>query len=163
MNGKKNKLAFITILFFLNLYSQSQITGVVFSDKKQVVPFAVIEVTKKNGNSIYLYSDENGHFKIQTTISDILSLKFTSLGFYKNVLTFPIKNLINNELKVILKEKTQQLDEVVLRTKKPIIRKSDTIIFRTKYFTNATEQTVEELLKKIPGLQIDNEGTIKAR
>lgn len=161
MNGKKNKLALIAILFCLNLYSQSHITGIVLSNKKEIVPFAVIEITQKTGNSIYLYSDEKGYFKIQTTISDILSLKVTSLGFYKKTITFPIKNLIENKLKIILKERIQQLDEVIIRTKKPIIKKSDTIIFRTKHFTNGTEQTVEDLLQKIPGLEIDNEGTIK--
>lgn len=161
MNGKKNKLTFITICFFLNLYSQSQITGIILSDKNKIIPFAVIQIAEKNGDSIYLYSDENGYFKTEISISDIFSLNVTALGYHKKIITFPIKNLIGNKLKIILKERTQQLDEVIIRTKKPIIKKSDTIIFRTKHFTNGTEQTVEDLLKKIPGLQIDNEGIIK--
>ena len=161
MNGKKNKLTFITICFFLNLYSQSQITGIILSDKNKIIPFAVIQIAEKNGDSIYLYSDENGYFKTEISISDIFSLNVTALGYHKKITIFPIKNLIGNKLKIILKERTQQLDEVIIRTKKPIIKKNDTIIFITKHFTNGTEQTVEDLLKKIPGLQIDNEGIIK--
>src|SRR5690606_5979425 len=43
----------------------------------------------------------------------------------------------------------------------PISIKKDTIIFKASAFTDGTEQTVEDLLKKIPGVYIDSDGTIK--
>ena len=39
--------------------------------------------------------------------------------------------------------------------------KKDTISFKTKYFLKGDEVVVEDLLKSIPGLNIDAEGTIK--
>jgi hypothetical protein len=62
---------------------------------------------------------------------------------------------------VVLKEKPMDLDEVIIQAESPISISNDTINFKTKYFTDSTEQTVEDLLRRIPGLQIDSEGTIK--
>ena len=42
-----------------------------------------------------------------------------------------------------------------------MVIKKDTIRFKTKFYTKGNEQTVEQLLKTIPGLNIDAEGTIK--
>lgn len=162
MNGRKIKLLFIGLFCFFKLYSQNQVTGVILSDNNEKIPFAVIEIVMKTANPIYLFSNEDGYFKIQTSFSDISSLNVTALGFHKKVVPFPIQDsLAQNKLEIVLKEKIQQLDEVVIRTKKPIIQKRDTIVFRVKYFTDGTEQNLEDLLGKIPGLDIDSEGTIK--
>ncbi|WP_241148038.1 TonB-dependent receptor [Lacinutrix jangbogonensis] len=53
------------------------------------------------------------------------------------------------------------LDEVIIQAEKSISIKKDTINFKTKYFVNGTEKTVEDLLKRIPGINIDSEGIIK--
>ncbi|MFY7811710.1 MAG: TonB-dependent receptor, partial [Flavobacterium sp.] len=44
---------------------------------------------------------------------------------------------------------------------KPITIKKDTVTFLTKSFAQGNEQVVEDLLKKIPGLNITDDGTIK--
>jgi hypothetical protein len=61
----------------------------------------------------------------------------------------------------VLENKSIFFNEVIVQTKKPFVIRKDTISFKTNFFTDGTEQTVEALLKKIPGLQVDNEGTIK--
>jgi hypothetical protein len=53
------------------------------------------------------------------------------------------------------------LDEVIIKAELPMSVKKDTISFKTKYYVKGTEQTVEELLKTIPGVNINSDGTIK--
>ena len=71
------------------------------------------------------------------------------------------ENSMTIPLNLVLEINPNILKEVIVNAKRPILIKKDTIKFQTGDFTNGTEQTVEELLQKIPGLQIDSEGTIK--
>jgi hypothetical protein len=90
------------------------------------------------------------------------NLIFTSLGY--EVKTIPLNiNKEQKELKfdVVLVDKPMDLDEVIIKADLPMSVKQDTISFKTKFFTNGTEQTVEELLKTIPGININDDGTIK--
>ncbi len=154
---------FISLFFFKTMYTQKTIRGIIANKNEERIPFAIIEVIDlAKDTSIYLSSDENGLFTIKNTTANTLEIRISALGFspQKKLLDFQ-KIDTKKQLKFILKEKRIKLKEVIIRTKKPLILKKDTIKFRTKYFTNGTEQTVEELLKKIPGLRIDSEGTIK--
>ena len=53
------------------------------------------------------------------------------------------------------------LNEVILKTELPIVVKKDTIIYNVRSFLRGNEQVVEDLLKKLPGLTVENDGTIK--
>ena len=70
----------------------------------------------------------------------------------------------NNEIKIVnfkLNTKSFKLEEVFIESKKPIVIKNDTIVFNAKSFLQGNEQVVEDLLKKIPGLNVNSDGTIK--
>ena len=144
-------------------FSQTIISGTV---KDSISPLTYASVTLKDSLSssilAYSYTDNLGKYELKTDKLGQLNLVFNALGFEpKNIRIF-IKNQQDFiKIDAILREKTVALNEVILIAELPTRIKEDTISFKTKYFTNGTEQNVEELLKKIPGLQIDSEGTIK--
>lgn len=72
-----------------------------------------------------------------------------------------MENGKNYNLDVILKEETFTLDEVIINTDRAITIKKDTIIFNADSFKKGNEETVEDLLKNIPGITMDSDGTIK--
>ncbi len=153
---------FFFILFSTKIYSQNTIKGVILNSGKEKIAFAHIEVKKDSfSSSIYLYANKNGEFEIKN-IPNNFKLKISALGYKtkKIILSFNKENL-KKLLKIILTEKIIDLDEVIIRAKKPIVVKKDTISFKTKFFVNGTEQTVEDLLKTIPGVNIETDGTIK--
>lgn len=156
-------LLFISLLFFKITYAQTTIHGIVVNKNEEVIPFAIIEFAEENSSrSIYVSSNENGLFIIKNITTNKVTIEVSALGFSIHKILLDLKETdINKQLKVILKEKNVKLKEVIIRTQKPLILKKDTIKFRTKYFTNGTEQSVEDLLKKIPGLQIASDGSIK--
>ena len=61
-----------------------------------------------------------------------------------------------------VKEIGEDFAEIAVESlEKPIRVKNDTIVFNAKYFQTGDEQVVEDLLKKIPGISVDDNGTIK--
>lgn len=65
------------------------------------------------------------------------------------------------ERNITLIYKPIELNEVIIETDKPIQIKNDTVVFSAKSFMQGNEQVVEDLLKKIPGLTVSADGTIK--
>src|SRR5690606_25412711 len=61
-----------------------------------------------------------------------------------------------------LTQKAKLLDEVIVRTSTGIRIKGDTTIYAADSFAVGPNANVEELLKKLPGIQVDKNGEIKA-
>ena len=55
------------------------------------------------------------------------------------------------------------LAEVVIKDEAPIRIKGDTLAFRASAFKTKPDATAEDLLKKLPGVQVDRNGTVKAQ
>ena len=165
--GKRriNQLKHLLLIFiFLSIkaYSQKKIEGIVLNSKKEKIAFAHIELKKDTvSNPIYYYTNTEGFFEIKN-FTNKCKLKISALGYQTKIITLDLNNeTLKKSIKIILKEKIFDLNEVVIRTEKPIVVKKDTINFKIKFFAKGTEQTVEELLKTIPGLNIETDGTIK--
>ncbi len=145
-------------------FSQYTIEGNLFNKKKE--PISYVSIIVKNDSLFkvlaYTYSDSKGIYAIKIEKKGQFNLVFSSLGYETKIIPIQINNTQKEvKIDVVLNEKAMVLDEVIVQAEKPISIKKDTITFKTKYFVNGTEQTVEDLLKKIPGLNIDPQGTIK--
>lgn len=125
-------------------------------------PLENILVIEKS-SKVHDYTNEKGNFEIKPNkLLDTIELRFKYFGLLKKTIKILKKDFKNEtQLTFILNNSSDILDEVIIQSERPISVKKDTINFKTKYFVSGTEQTVEDLLKKIPGLQIDSEGTIK--
>ena len=58
--------------------------------------------------------------------------------------------------------KAKLLQEVIVKTGSPIKIKGDTTVYTADSFKVSANANVEELLKKLPGIQVDKDGKIKA-
>ncbi|MBN8703079.1 MAG: outer membrane beta-barrel protein [Bacteroidetes bacterium] len=66
--------------------------------------------------------------------------------------------------KIILSPKNMQLNEVVIFAfKDPVYYRGDTLVYTADSFKVKPNATVEDLLKKLPGISVDKEGKIKAQ
>jgi hypothetical protein len=167
MNGIKfNKyyLIIIFVFFGFKTYSQNKIKGFIVDENKNSIPFAHIIIKKDSVNIFnYIFSNEEGFFEFDIKKEHIknIILSISALGYKTKTISFEITNQTAIKIDAILEEQPFELNEIIIQSEKDIRVKKDTITFKTKFFTNGTEQTVEDLLKKIPGLQIDSQGTIK--
>jgi len=162
-----NKSLLVIALFlssFKICWSQTIIKGIIKDDNQKVLPYVNVTIKKVNHSSVisYSYSNEVGDYDIKIEANGIYILSFSMMGYETKKIDINIKNseseIIQN---VVLNEKAFTLDEVIITADKPIKVKKDTIVFNAKYFTVGNEETVEDLLKKIPGISIDNNGTIR--
>lgn len=159
------KIKFTTLIIILtyNLNAQSKISGLVKNVKNELINSASVILRDNTGEILlYTYTDEFGRYNLKTDETGKLFLIISSFEYEQkeNEILIEFKNQILTQ-NFILVAKTTVLKEVIIESKRQIKIKNDTIIFSADSFKQGNEQTVEDLLKKIPGLNIDANGTIK--
>ncbi|MBG6060349.1 hypothetical protein IWX83_000112 [Flavobacterium sp. CG_9.1] len=83
------------------------------------------------------------------------------MGFEQKSIDIEIEGNDIKDIVFDLTPKSNELQEVTVSAFRPITVDGDKVIFDVKSFAQGNEQVVEDLLKKIPGLNIDANGTIK--
>ena len=144
--------------------SQSKIIGYTKDLLNNPIPNASILLTDSIKNHIvsYSFSTNTGLFNlvIPNTYSKY-SLKISALGFKNLFLNVDSLIIINDTLHLQLLDETVYLKEVkVIAKSNSVIEKNDTTSFIVKKFTNGSEDVVEDALKKLPGIQISEDGSI---
>ncbi|WP_425076637.1 carboxypeptidase-like regulatory domain-containing protein [Psychroserpens sp. S379A] len=161
--------AYFFIVFFLfitlNLVSQT-IKGTVNDSLGQPVYANILLKKNETTKNViqYTITDDNGKFNLQIDQPlDSISIEISSLGYktlYESI-NFLKSNKKKYTFDFVLKEELNQLNEVVLKTNKRIQVKNDTTTYNPNAFKDGTEKTVEDLLKKLPGIEVKSNGEIK--
>ncbi len=155
------------ILFFsFNTFSQTTtITGTLSdgSEKKPVYNSVVALLTPVDS---FLYkftrTDANGNFSIKNVASGNYILT-TAHAFYADYTdSINIETTEKNLGTISLLNKSKLLQDVIIKTGSAIRIKGDTTIYTADSFRVSANANVEELLKKLPGIQVDKNGEIKA-
>lgn len=160
-----NKYFFISFFYFFsqNIYSQTIIKGKIIFEKDTPLVSCNVILKDKAGEMIdYTYSDENGEYLLKTEVIGTFILYINSVGFEQKDVEIFIKN--GEKVKIfdfVLNPKLTELKEVIVESSRPITIKNDTVVFNADSFKQGNEQVIEDLLRKIPGLNIDSDGTIK--
>lgn len=166
---KKNSLRFNKIiLFFLfiafaQFYGQIHFNGVVSDEKNNPLVRARVFV-KTTSLSKYAFTDTNGNFSINfDSIDDGSVLLIASYTGYKNdsIMISVTKELRKYNAKLKLVKQTKSIDEVVLIKRKPIEIKKDTVAYNAENFLDGSEKNVEDLLKKLPGINVKEDGSLE--
>ena len=135
-------------------------------------PNAVHVVLKnaENRDQILSFTQTNAEGKYQFNLSKILSNKQVS-----NIIIEVYKvNYIKQEKELNLKDTEQhiqvdfhlasliQLEPIIITAdKKPVRVKNDTVSYNAESYKDGTERVVEDLLRKLPGIDVDEQGRIK--
>lgn len=157
-------LIFFVIFSFNFAFSQNSISGKVSDVNNIPIPNASVVLTAlENDENIiaYCFTNAKGNYVLPEFEITTGNLKFAILGYKSKVISVTVKSPnLKPVINVILDEEITSLNEVIIESESPISITKDTIAFKTKFFKNGTEETVEDLLKKIPGLNIDTDGNI---
>ena len=168
-NKKREKLkCFLSIfsifIFLTTVSAQVKINGFVKDSMNAKGIFANVILKTSVADSIITYAITNndGSYSLKVKETGKFNLIFSALSFETKIIPLTIKGTEKTiNIDVILNSKTTKLDEVIIQANKPITVKKDTVIFNVKSFLQGNEQVVEDLLKKIPGLNVESDGTIK--
>ncbi len=142
------------------MQGQKLISGKVLDSLEQALPQANIIVKYQHKILKYTISDSLGNFEIKVPVRSEYDIKVTYFG-YKPV----VKKIQNNSplvgLKFVLFPDETTLEEVVINADIPdFVQKKDTIIYNIKALTDGSEVKLKDLVKKLPGIQIDENGKV---
>ncbi|SDE68747.1 Outer membrane receptor proteins, mostly Fe transport [Mucilaginibacter pineti] len=160
-------LIFISLLFSVTFsFAQNHaiIKGKLIdsADKKPLELGTVALVNVKDTALIaYTLTKKTGSFELNNLPADRKIKLVISFASYRPIVkTFTLKkNEIVDLGEVEMGKK--MLDEVIIRADRPpITMKKDTIEFAAEAFKTRPNAVVEELLKKIPGIQVNGDGSI---
>ena len=166
---KKTLLLFCLLLFCLLSFAQhANLKGVVTDTiSKQNLSNAVVSVLRAKDSILYKFtrSDEKGNFQLKNIDSGkyILLVTYPQYADFADLISMNDSSHINLD-KVSMILKANLLKDVIVRNVVSAIRvKGDTTEFAADSFKVQPNATVEDLLKKLPGIQIDKNGNITAQ
>ena len=160
-----SKLIVITMLLISSVSMAQSISGKVLDQDKKPLEFASVAVLNAIDSTLVSYAstDVKGNFKV-VDISNgkrIFQINLIGYSVYQKKVDFAGKSL--NFGNITLKEQDNTLDEVNITAVIPISIKKDTMAFNTKAFKVRVDDNVEDLLKKLPGVEVDANGKVKAQ
>ena len=134
---------------------------------KQPIADATVSILNAKDSSLatFTLSNKQGIFEVKGLGEGDYRVVVSSKGyieFKKNVsITATAKAVDFGSLVVEKDYKT--LEGVVITSESPIQVKNDTIQFNASGFKTLPNATAEDLLKKLPGVEVDNEGNVKSQ
>src|SRR5690554_4961372 len=114
----------------------------------------------------YTRSGADGSFDLRGVPIDTMELivshyKFDEKRYY---IIGSDENTEINIPNIILPEQATQLDEVIVyANKEPIYFRGDTLVYVADSFATKENAMVEDLLKNLPGLQVDDDGNVSSQ
>ncbi|MFT4033626.1 MAG: carboxypeptidase regulatory-like domain-containing protein, partial [Siphonobacter sp.] len=157
------------LAFGLHAQNPSRITvkGRIVDTTNAPLSFATVMLLTPKDSALVSYAraDDKGFFELKNVKRAVYLVKTSYVGYLPYQREFSpqegsITDLGDLKMKLISKE----LFEVVVKTAKaPLDIRGDTIEYNAKSFKVPPGSTVEDLLRRLPGFQIDQDGGIKAQ
>jgi len=164
---KRKTYLFLTALYLLLLnvlHAQDAIIKGSIKDKISNKPVSNVSILLKNkeGKTFnFAISNNQGEFSLVLSSSsknDSLLLELICLGYKK------ILQPLDKETKVynlLLEATFIDLDKVEVKTTAPIKINGDTLSYNVDYFARNEDRSIGDVLKRIPGMDVSENGQIK--
>jgi hypothetical protein len=168
MCGMKKKIKIlVVVLFFSFLKSHAQsikVSGFVKDtvgvglDMANVIAFNI----RTNAMENYAITSPQGKYKFNLPVNEVYELKVSYIGFDTKSVKLNLTNVKSDVQKNIeLKASVDVLNEVEISYEMPITIKGDTIVYNSDSFRNGTEKKLEDVLEKLPGVEVNDDGEVE--
>ena len=163
----KKLILVFTVLFTLFSYSQQKsfkISGsIIAEDTNEALESATVYIERIKDSSLVTYTitDKNGKFTLEDkTYDEVLKMHISYVGYAEFSKDISIDKEEIDIGNILLKVDDNVLDEVVIKSRAPITVKKDTLEFNVSSFKTKKDANVEDLLKKLPGVEVAVDGSI---
>lgn len=135
---------------------------------KQPVSGATITILERKDSSLvsFTMTGNDGRFELKGIANGNYRLLISHVNYHNRNIFFTISDSSKTaDLgNVTMNDKTKVLEEVVLENEAPPVTLiGDTVQYNAGSFKTQPNASVEQLLKKLPGVKVDKDGTIKAQ
>lgn len=165
--------SFLTLLLLLvgtlSFGQEMSIEGTVYDTTGvKPLPNAIAMAIRIKDSLLLGYSrtDKQGKFHLKGFDVDTFSLIIDHPS-YDDKVYFMFGSATNNEINIpsiSMPAKSQKLDEVIIyANKEPIFFRGDTLVYKADSFQVHENAVVEDLIRKLPGLEVDENGKITSQ
>lgn len=153
------------LLLFISFSAQSQnirFEGTVQDTLKKPLEMANVMAINQETKALdgYGITNDKGKFQLNLKTNSTYKIKISYIGFQSLELDIQTKEE-NIQRTVVLKEGGIQLEGVEIVQEMPVSIKGDTLIYNADSFKTGTEQKLEDILKKLPGVEVNADGEIE--
>ncbi len=152
----------LCLLMSINIaFAQSKITGNIKTDTQEVLPFANVVLYLSNDNDDFVkgsVSDANGNYNIEDVSTGTYWIEISVLGF-ETLKSEPFEIDESTEIKELnftLKEEAQALNEVVVKSNRPVIRQTSEKLIVDLENSESINSNLQDVMKKVPGVLVIN-------
>ena len=149
------KTVFLSILLLAVVAAKAEtIKGSVLNQQGEPMPFVTVSVLSQDSSLITgAITDEDGHYEL-TTINYPLSTVIIQASYIGYHTAFGGPDFV-------LREETEQLKEVEVKAKKPLIeRQMDKLVVNVSASPLSAGSNGNDILRRAPGVRIDKDGNI---
>jgi len=157
----KNFLFFILLSLVNISFSQIKLQGVVKDSIGNPLELANIIAINEETKALesYAITNHEGVFKLALSKNTTYALQVSYIGMKTHKETIDVKEEdINKDFSLI---SDNVLDEVELTYEMPVTVKGDTLIYNADSFKNGSERKLEDVIKNLPGVEINADGQIE--
>lgn len=158
------KIIFFIFLFFTAFASNAQnikLEGIVTDNSKIGLEMANVMAVNQQTKAMDGYSITNDKGKFQLSLKPntpyIIKVSYIGYATYEEKLTTGAENTT----KIITLVEGMELDGVEIVREMPVSIKGDTIVYNADSFKTGTERKLEDVLKKLPGVEVNADGEVE--
>ena len=143
------------------IFSQIKMTGKVTDSIGTPLELANIILINSESNSLetFAMSDDKGNYKLSLKKNTSYNLQVSYIGMSTFSQMLITKD--NDIFKNFSLQSNNQLDAVELTYEIPVLISGDTLVYDADSFKTGTERKLEDVLKNLPGVEINDDGEIE--
>jgi len=112
----------------------------------------------ENENIAFSISNAQGDYKLNLKKGKPYTIEISYLGYQKISDSLTLQE--NTTKNYRLTPSNERLEEIIIKSRLPVTIKEDTITYRTDVFVTGEERKLREVLKKLPGVEVDRAGNV---
>lgn len=161
------KVLFLAMLMLISVAASAQkreISGTLLDRAtKDAIPLVTVQLLKLDSTFVAgTVSTDSGRFVVNAPANERYLLRFTSVGYQSLVRNVQIAEDHNVDMGKV----TMLADAIMLKgaqitaQAQKVVLKEDTFIYNSAAYRTPEGSTIEELVKRLPGAQVDESGKI---
>jgi hypothetical protein len=159
----KKILFLVTVLFSLFSFSQNiRFEGIIQDNTKAPLEMANVMAMNQATKAMdgYAITNEKGKFILNLKPNTTYIIKLSYLGMQNKEITVTTEsqNITQN---ITMESGGIELEGVEIVREMPVSISGDTIVYNADSFKSGTERKLEDVLKKLPGVEVNADGEIE--
>lgn len=161
------KRLYILSLLFAPLFTLAQytFTGAVSDETGKPLPFATVALLHPADSTLAFFgiTNENGRYEIRQVKSGSYLMQVSFIGYTTYYHNLSIRTQPADFGIIVLKQRAIDLPATSIESERiPLSIRQDTVEYNAGAFKTRPDAVAEDLLKKLPGIEVDRAGNIKA-